>query len=316
MAQRRMFSKEITTSDLFVDMPASTQLLYFHLGMEADDEGFIGNARMLGRAYGASNDDLRLLQAKGFIIVFESGVTVVKDWNVNNKLRKDRFRPTIYQDEKNLLTIMETGTYEIRHLLQESQQRSVSQKSAAPTVDGTGIPNDNQMTTKRQPNGNQMATQYRIGEERRGKDRIEEDSEDTPSLVIVSKTYQSKIGVIDGGQFQQLAEYVTEDGMEIDVVLKAISEAADNGKRNFKYINAILRNWKQDGIKTLVQVEERERQRIERKANSSANNSPQSTNVPKWSNPDYKETEMTAEDKAELERIHQNLLDKLEKGTT
>ena len=131
MAQRRMFSKEITTSDLFVDMPASTQLLYFHLGMEADDEGFIGNAKMLGRAYGASNDDLKLLQAKGFIIVFESGVTVVKDWNVNNKLRKDRFKPTIYQEEKSLLTLMNTGTYEI----------------------------DNQMTTKRQPNDNQMTTQ-------------------------------------------------------------------------------------------------------------------------------------------------------------
>lgn len=159
-----------------------------------------------------------------------------------------------------------------------------------------------------------MTTQYRIGEDRRGKDRIEEDSEDTPSLVIVSKTYQSKIGVIDGGQFQQLAEYVTEDGMEIDVVLKAISEAADNGKRNFKYINAILRNWKQDGIKTLVQVEERERQRIERKANSSANNSPQPANVPKWSNPDYKETEMTAEEEAELARIQQEIIDNLAKG--
>ena len=297
MAQRRMFSKGITTSDLFVDMPASTQLLYFHLGMEADDEGFIGNVRMLGRAYGASNDDIKLLQAKGFIIVFENGVTVVKDWNLNNQIRKDRLKPTIYKAEKSLLTLDNTGVYQLDNQMATKPQ-----------------PNDNQMATKWQPNGNQMTTQYRIGEDRRGKDRIEEDSEDTPSLVIVSKTYQSKIGVIDGGQFQQLAEYVTEDGMEIDVVLKAISEAADNGKRNFKYINAILRNWKQDGIKTLVQVEERERQRIERKANSSANNSPQPANVPKWSNPDYKETEMTAEEEAELARIQQEIMDNLVKG--
>ena len=302
MAQRRMFSKEITTSDLFVDMPASTQLLYFHLGMEADDEGFIGNVRMLGRAYGASNDDIKLLQAKGFIIVFENGVTVVKDWNLNNQIRKDRLKPTIYKAEKSLLTLDNTGVYQLDNQMATKPQ-----------------PNDNQMTTKWQPNDNQMTTQYRIGEDRRGKDRIEEDrieedSEDTPSLVIVSKTYQSKIGVIDGGQFQQLAEYVTEDGMEIDVVLKAISEAADNGKRNFKYINAILRNWKQDGIKTLVQVEERERQRIERKANSSANNSPQPANVPKWSNPDYKETETTAEEEAELARIQQEIIDNLAKG--
>ncbi|MDW8766484.1 DnaD domain protein [Streptococcus suis] len=320
MAQRRMFSKEITTSDLFVDMPASTQLLYFHLGMEADDEGFIGNARMLGRAYGASNDDIKLLQAKGFIIVFESGVTVVKDWNVNNKLRKDRFKPTIYQDEKNLLTIMETGTYEVRHLLQESQQRSMSEKPVLPTVESLGIPNDNQMTTKPQPNDNQMTTkpqpndnqmttQYRIGKDRIGKDRIDEDREDTPPLVIVSEIYQSKIGVIDGDQFQQLTDYIILDGMELDVVVRAITEAADNGKRNFKYILAILRNWKQNGIKTIAQVDERERQRIESKTNSFQNGNssqPRQTNVPTWSTEPVK-TEQTTEGQARLAEIFAEL---------
>jgi len=105
MAQRRMFSKEITTSDTFVDMPMSSQLLYFHLGMEADDEGFIGNAKMLSRAYGANSDDLSLLKAKGFIIMFETGVSVVKDWNLNNKIRKDRVKPTIYRSEKSLLNV-------------------------------------------------------------------------------------------------------------------------------------------------------------------------------------------------------------------
>lgn len=80
MANRRMFSKEITTSDIFVDMPATAQLLYFHLGMEADDDGFLGNARMLSRAYGSNTDDLKLLIAKGFLIAFPSGVTVIKDW--------------------------------------------------------------------------------------------------------------------------------------------------------------------------------------------------------------------------------------------
>ena len=284
MAQRRMFSKEITTSDLFVDMPASTQLLYFHLGMEADDEGFIGNAKMLGRAYGASNDDLKLLQAKGFIIVFESGVTVVKDWNVNNKLRKDRFKPTIYQEEKSLLTLMNTGTYEI----------------------------DNQTTTKRQPNDNQMTTQYRIGEDRRGKDRLDEDRLDTPRLIIASHCQTHGL-FIDGQQLQMLEDFHAIDGMHIDVICRAVTEAADNGKRNLKYILAILRNWKQDGIKTLVQVEERERQRIERRAKSSGN-SPQPSNVPSWSNHDYKEEPMTAEDEARLQRIQQEIVEKLEGG--
>ena len=283
MAQRRMFSKEITTSDLFVDMPASTQLLYFHLGMEADDEGFIGNARMLGRAYGASNDDLKLLQAKGFIIVFESGVTVVKDWNLNNQIRKDRLKPTIYQAEKSLLTICNTGVYQL----------------------------DNQMTTKPQPNDNQMTTKcpHRLGKDRIGEDRRVEDSGDKLSLVTISEVYQSKIGVIDGDQFQQLTEYVTLDGMEVDVVIRAITEAADNGKRNFKYILAILRNWKQNGVKTIVQVEDRERQRIEQKVNRSNNgNNTQSqrTNVPDWTNDPIK-TEQTVDGQKKLAELFAEL---------
>ena len=137
MAQRRMFSKEVTTSDLFVDMPSSSQLLYFHLGMEADDEGFIGNAKMLSRAYGSNNDDLKLLEAKGFIIAFPSGVTVVKDWNLNNKIRKDRQKPTIYTEEKTLLSLDSKGSYLL----------------------------GNQVSTIPQPNDNQMSAQDRIGKD-------------------------------------------------------------------------------------------------------------------------------------------------------
>lgn len=150
VAQRRMFSKEVTTSDLFVDMPSSSQLLYFHLGMEADDEGFIGNAKMLSRAYGSNNDDLKLLEAKGFIIAFPSGVTVVKDWNLNNKIRKDRQKPTIYTEEKTLLTLDSKGSYLL----------------------------GNQVSTIPQPNDNQMSAQDRIGEVRLGKVRIGKDSID------------------------------------------------------------------------------------------------------------------------------------------
>ena len=139
-----MFSKEVTTSDLFVDMPSSSQLLYFHLGMEADDEGFIGNAKMLSRAYGSNNDDLKLLEAKGFIIAFPSGVTVVKDWNLNNKIRKDRQKPTIYTEEKMLLSLDSKGSYLL----------------------------GNQVSTIPQPNDNQMSAQDRIGKVRLGKDSI------------------------------------------------------------------------------------------------------------------------------------------------
>ncbi|HEM6286166.1 TPA: DnaD domain protein [Streptococcus suis] len=165
------------------------------------------------------------------------------------------------------------------------------------------------MTTKPQPNDNQMTTQYRIGKDRIGKDRIDEDREDTPPLVIVSEIYQSKIGVIDGDQFQQLTDYIILDGMELDVVVRAITEAADNGKRNFKYILAILRNWKQNGIKTIAQVDERERQRIESKTNSFQNGNssqPRQTNVPTWSTEPVK-TEQTTEGQARLAEIFAEL---------
>ena len=137
---------------------------------------------------------------------------------------------------------------------------------------------------------------------------------DKKSLVTISEIYQSKIGVIDGGQFQQLTEYVTLDEMELDVVIRAITEAADNGKRNFKYILAILRNWKQNGIKTIVQVEERERQRIEQKANSyqNGNSQPQRTNVPTWSTEPVK-TEQTTEGQAKLAELFAEL-EQMEKG--
>lgn len=132
---------------------------------------------------------------------------------------------------------------------------------------------------------------------------------DKKSLVTISEIYQSKIGVIDGDQFQQLTEYATLDGMDVDVVIRAITEAADNCKRNFKYILAILRNWKQNGIKTIAQVEERERQRIEQKANSyqNGNNSqPQRTNVPTWSTEPIK-TEQTTEGQAKLAELFAEL---------
>lgn len=257
MAQRRMFSKEITTSDLFVDMPASTQLLYFHLGMEADDEGFIGNARMLGRAYGASNDDIKLLQAKGFIIVFESGVTVVKDWNVNNKLRKDRFKPTIYQDEKNLLTIMETGTYEVRHLLQESQQRSMSEKPILPTVESLGIPNDNQMTTKPQPNDNQMTTQYRIGKDRIGEISIGEQQlgAGTEKNIIFEKLKEAFGEMsINGTITNEANDLFSVHGQEL--LLYALDETILNGGRSIRYTRSILERWQGEGLKTVEQVKQ------------------------------------------------------------
>lgn len=103
MAQRRMFSKKITETDKFLEMPLSSQALYFHLSMGADDEGFIDRAKTIQRTIGASDDDMKLLIAKGFLIPFESGVVVIRHWRIHNFIQGDRFQKTIYEKERSLL---------------------------------------------------------------------------------------------------------------------------------------------------------------------------------------------------------------------
>ncbi|MFS5056501.1 conserved phage C-terminal domain-containing protein [Streptococcus agalactiae] len=100
MAQRRMFSRKITETDRFLEMPLSSQALYFHLNMGADDEGFIDKAKTIQRTIGASDDDMKLLIAKGFLIPFDSGVVVVRHWRIHNYIQSDRFQSTLYQSEK------------------------------------------------------------------------------------------------------------------------------------------------------------------------------------------------------------------------
>lgn len=111
MAERRMFAKTIIDSDAFLDMPLSTQSLYFHLSMRADDDGFINNPKRIQRLIGASDDDLRLLIAKSFIITFESGVVVIKHWKIHNYIQRDRYKPTVYHEEKEMLDTKENKAY-------------------------------------------------------------------------------------------------------------------------------------------------------------------------------------------------------------
>lgn len=105
MARRRMFSLDVVDTDRFLDMPSSTQALYFHLGMRADDDGFVASPKRTTAMCGCSADDLNLLAAKGFVKPFESGVLVIVDWKKNNLIRPDRYTPTQFQEEKAQLGI-------------------------------------------------------------------------------------------------------------------------------------------------------------------------------------------------------------------
>ena len=139
---------------------------------------------------------------------------------------------------------------------------------------------------------------------------IEKDIDENPVALIVEE-YQSRIAPLDGTQYEILKEFITLDGMEAKVVLKAIGLAADNGKRNFSYIRAILTNWKNDGVLTIAAVEERERLYKESKISKRPGN--QKSNVPEWSQPDYV-NKTSDETKKDLERKKQEMLERLEKG--
>lgn len=150
MAERRMFTQKIIDSDAFLDMPLSTQALYFHLNMRADDDGFINNPKRIQRTIGASEDDLKLLLAKRFVIGFQSGVLVIKHWRMHNTLRKDRYNPTQYQEELAMLDIKDNNAYTER--LPEILAVSALPETVPETV-----------ATTWQPHGNQLEPQYSIG---------------------------------------------------------------------------------------------------------------------------------------------------------
>jgi hypothetical protein len=106
-----MFSKTIIDSDAFLDMPMSSQALYFHLAMRADDDGFINNPKRVMRTVGANQNDLDVLAGKRYILGFESGVIVIKHWKIHNYIQRDRYKPTVYLEEKEMITIKGNKAY-------------------------------------------------------------------------------------------------------------------------------------------------------------------------------------------------------------
>ena len=138
MARKRMFNIQIVDSDAFLDMPLSTQALYFHLNMRADDDGFVGNPKRIQRLVGASEDDLKLLIAKRFLLVFEDGVIVIKHWRMHNTIQRDRYTRTAYIEKLNQLKLKDNKSYTFHD-----------------------IDAENSMETKCLQNGNKMETDWK-----------------------------------------------------------------------------------------------------------------------------------------------------------
>ena len=125
MAQKRMFSKKITHTDAFVNMPLSSRLLYYELNMEADDDGFVDSPIRIMRMIGCSQDDMNVLLGKNFVLPFESGVCVIKHWMIHNTIRKDRYTPTNYIDEKSQLSVKENNVYTLGNQMATNGRHSI-----------------------------------------------------------------------------------------------------------------------------------------------------------------------------------------------
>ena len=160
MAERRMFAKTIVLSDAFLDLPMSARCLYFTLGMLADDDGFVNSPKSIMRQCGASEDDLRVLIGKKFLLVFDSGIIVIKHWRIHNYIQKDRYIKTKYQDELAMLALDENKAY----------------------------------TDSCIQNGYKVDTQVRLGKDRLGKGSSNSAKRFTPPTLAEVKAYCEERG--------------------------------------------------------------------------------------------------------------------------
>ena len=231
MANKRMFSIDVTETDTFLEMPLTAQALYFHLAMRGDDDGFVSNPRSIMRVTGCSENDLKTLAESGYIITFRSGVIVISDWKVNNYLRGDRYKPTTFQNELSMLT----ETANKRYVLESDSQRST-----------VGI-----------PNSNQMETQYSIE-----KNRVVVDTATTATgsrtdsdLAKIVQHFQEVIGVFPRSALNKLQCW--REVYPAEIIHAAIDEAAESNVRRWRYVDGVLKGWQADGVRTLGDVEAR-----------------------------------------------------------
>lgn len=177
MAERRMFAKSIVNSDSFLDMPLTTQALYFHLGMVADDDGFVNSPKRVARMIGCNEEDIETLVDKKFLLRFESGIVVIKHWKMNNYIQKDRYKETNYFEEKSRLKVNDNNAY------------TLMDADCIQDVYNTD-------------------TQYRLGKYRLGKNRVGKSSclEEPTDLLdklnidelrMIFKTYENANDLID-----------------------------------------------------------------------------------------------------------------------
>lgn len=293
MAQRRMFSKRITDTDKFLDMSLSTQALYFHLNMAADDDGFIDRPKTIQRTIGASEDDFKILVAKQFIVPFDSGVVVIKDWYIHNFIRKDTYQPTLYQEEKRM----------IEHQMPRQEK---NKKASKKYVDGT-------LTERQQlvDTGKDRIGKDRIGKDKLDKDSVEEKNGDSSSasnelsLRYFYEKYEEVVGrFLNPFEIEDIEKLYKQDNFTIPVMIEALREmAVTTPSPNIKYMTSILKRYKREGLLTVDLINNSKQQREKQSQNISSN-------IPEWANPDYVEN-TKPEEQAKLDKAKAEMLERL-----
>ena len=271
MAKKRMISPEIIDSDLFLEMPQSSRLLYYDLNIRADDDGFVGNPRKIMKSIGCSEDDVRVLISKQFILPFDSGVIVIRHWKLHNYIRKDRYTPTIYTNERKQLNLEDNGAYILCHT--------------------NGIPDDIPMVD---------TEQSRIEQNRTEKSSTAVEDVNTIDSIIGERNGNGNESCKDderyGNREENLFEYVeksfgrTLSPTEFEIINSweddeltryAIRQAELARAFNVRYIGRILSEYAKDNIKTITEAEERDKRFKERK-NKSRSENQYKTKEAKW----------------------------------
>ena len=214
MAERRMFAKTIIDSDAFLEMPVTSQLLYFHLSMRADDDGFVNKPKSLMRMVGCKDDDLKLLFVKKFLIPFESGVVVIKHWKIHNYIRKDTYTETKFKEEKATLELDENSAY---RLTEESPLQLRDENVTSPS------------------------TQERLGKERIGKDRLGEVIEEAEP----PKTTRHKYGLYENVLLtdEDYQKLIAEFPHDYSDRIERLSEYIASTGKKYKSHLATIRSW-------------------------------------------------------------------------
>ena len=233
MAERRMFAKVIVDTDAFLDMPLSAQALYFHLGIRADDEGFVSSPKRIQRLIGAADDDLKLLIAKRFVLAFQSGVIVIKHWRISYALRKERIKPTLYQEEKSTLYLKPDGAY---------TDHPVDVVPELPEDGDKGFPecrqDDAQVSPECHPGDAKMSQQYRLGKYKVGKSRLGKDSKEKDRVVGEGKETPQDAATVNPFPYDEYREIFCENCPSLPKPQKTVNwtEARKKALRSKKEI--------------------------------------------------------------------------------